>query len=70
MPGWIGGLFEELWSLFVDDGVLALAVLLWVSAVALAHRLLGLGSPVACLLLFLGPAGLLAESVWRRSRRP
>lgn len=54
---------QEVYGLFVEDGSLAVAVLVWV---AVAAFLLRFGSGEArAFLLFLGIAGLLLENVWR-----
>ena len=59
-------ILAELWGLFVDDGLLALGLVLWVAAAALLVPILGLesaGGPV----LFLGAALVFIASVLRRS---
>jgi len=55
----------ELWGLFVDDGLLALGLVLWVVLAAVLVPILGLemaGGPV----LFLGAAGVFTVSLLRR----
>ncbi len=58
---------KEIVGLFVDDGSLALALLLWLALLMLIAFLL----PPASIgvLLFLGCAAILAENVLRRARR-
>jgi hypothetical protein len=59
---------KELLSLFVDDGYLALAIVVWVALIWLVSGQLqhfhGSG-----LILFVGLAGLLVESAHRRAAR-
>ena len=60
---------KELLGLFVDDGSLALAVLVWVAVVAGLVEIAGLGSAVAGGTLFAGLVCILVENVLRRARR-
>jgi hypothetical protein len=66
--GSLGSIFKELFSLFVDDGYLALAVVIWVGLMWLfaghLEHVRGSG-----LILFLGLSGLLIESARRRARQ-
>ena len=58
-------ILAELWGLFVDDGLLALGLVLWVALAAILVPILGLdaaGGPV----LFLGSALVFTASVLRR----
>ena len=63
-------ILAELWGLFVDDGVLALGLILWVGLAALlvpALGLAGIGGPI----LFAGAAAVLVASLLRNpGRRP
>lgn len=59
---------RELLGLFVDDGGLALSILIVVWAAAFA-TLLALPSPYVALLLVTGLAAVLGESVWLGLRR-
>jgi len=65
--GSLGSIFKELVGLFVDDGYLALAVVIWVGLMWLLaghlEHVRGSG-----LILFLGLSGLLIESARRRAR--
>ncbi|HZB90720.1 MAG TPA: hypothetical protein VE397_04710 [Stellaceae bacterium] len=64
----LSAILKEIAGLFVDDGSLALAVLVWVALVALLARL----APAAGwegAVLFLGLAALLAENTRRSARR-
>ncbi len=58
-------ILAELWGLFVDDGLLALGLVLWVGLAAILVPVLGLetiGGPM----LFLGAALVFAAAVLRR----
>lgn len=60
-------ILREILGLFVDDGDLALAILLWIAALALlAHFVPAIP---AAILLFLGLAAILCESVTRFARK-
>ncbi len=64
---WIKTIFREVFGLFVDDGSFALAILAWLLFIWLLLRRLQM--PIAGgILLFLGLAALLIESVARFSR--
>jgi hypothetical protein len=55
-------ILAELWGLFVDDGLLAIGLVLWVAVAALlvpAFGLRAIGGP----LLFLGAAAVLVASL-------
>jgi len=59
---------RELWGLFVDDGLLAIGLILWIVAAALLVPLLGLtgiGGPI----LFAGAALVLVASLVKATRR-
>jgi hypothetical protein len=60
-------ILREIVSLFVDDGSFALAIVAWVFAGALCVRL-HVDPVFEAVLLFLGLAVILAESVWRSAR--
>jgi hypothetical protein len=62
--GWIGGVVQEIWGLFVDDIGLAIAALVWVALVWLGARWLG---PAAGPALFSGLAVILVTSALRRA---
>jgi hypothetical protein len=60
---------KELFGLFVDDGSLALGILIWIG-VAAALRWRAVVSPGLCgALMIAGLMALLVENVWRTSRR-
>jgi hypothetical protein len=61
---WLGRIAEEIWSLFVDDLGLALAVLVWVGLIGLGASRLGAAAGLA---LFAGLAAILLISVLRRA---
>ena len=69
--GWIKTIWAEFIGLFVDDGNLAVAVLLWLGACWLLLPRLGLPSAWPPVILFVGLTLILAESAMRRaSKRP
>ena len=62
-------ILKDLFGLFVDDGSLAIAVLVCVALIAALLKS-GVVSPVLCgLLFFAGLAALLIENVWRTARK-
>jgi hypothetical protein len=65
---WLRAVVREILGLFVDDGSFAIAILAWLGLCWLA--LPRLPSAVGGLLLFLGLALILLESVLRRARKP
>jgi hypothetical protein len=65
---WTRSIARELLGLFVDDGSFALAILVWLAVVWLLIRPLQLPIP-AGILLFLGLAAILVESVTRFARK-
>lgn len=58
----------ELLGLFIDDGSLVAAVLVWVLAIAIALRAGFLGPVTGAALLGIGLAVLLTENVMRSAR--
>ena len=62
---WIKTVLGELYGLFVDDGAFALAIVVWltVAGVLLPH----FKNMEPGIILFVGLAALLAESVLRRA---
>ena len=56
-------------SLFVDDGRLSLSIIDWVASIPFLHYV-KIDPAYDGILLFVGLAGLLIESVIRRTRRP
>jgi Flp pilus assembly protein TadB len=60
--------FAELVGLFIDDGALALAVLVLVGVVAAAVRWAGLPALTGGVLLLAGCLAILAESLHRAAR--
>jgi hypothetical protein len=66
---WIKAIWAEFIGLFVDDGSLAVAVLLWVAAGWLLLPRLGLPSAWPPVVLFAGLVLILAESAVRRARQ-
>lgn len=67
--GWIKTIWAEFIGLFVDDGSLAVAVLVWLAVCWLLLPRLGLPSGWPPALLFIGLVLILAESAMRRARQ-
>lgn len=66
---WLRTILAETWGLFVDDGVLAASILIWVAlGAAVLPRIAS--PPWSPLILFAGLAAILVESARRRSRKP
>lgn len=61
-------ILAELIGLFVDDGLFAAAVLIWVVLIGLAGPIVGVPASWRGILLFLGLAAILIDSVARRAR--
>lgn len=66
---WIKTIFSELYSVFVDDGSFAIAILLWVVLLWLLVPRLGLSGSWNGALLFAGLCAILVESALRRARK-
>ncbi len=66
---WIRNIFREVFGLFVDDGSFAVAVLVWIGLVWLVWSRLHRAVPGG-VILFLGLALILVDSVIRFSKRP
>ena len=66
--GALGTALRRLVGLFVDDGSLALAVVIWLFLAGLAVRLWPAGGGWLALLLALGLLAILAENVLRTGR--
>jgi hypothetical protein len=65
----LAAILKELFSLFVDDGALALISAVLVAAVTGAVKLLALPPLVGGLVLLFGSIAILAESVHRGAQR-
>lgn len=61
-------IFAELVGLFIDDGLFAASVVIWVLLIAFAAPALGVPALWRSGLLFAGLAAILIESIARRSR--
>jgi hypothetical protein len=61
---------RKVFGLFVDDGSLALSILVWIFALHVVAPIASIEQTWAALLLFLGCAGILIENVLRLSRQP
>ncbi len=62
----VGAVLRELWGLFVDDGLFALLILIWLVVVWGLPRL-GIPAALACILFAVGLAALLVASTARRA---
>lgn len=60
---------RELYGLFVDDGSLAVAIVVWLGLLALARPHLHWSGACYAVLLFVGLVAILIESALRRARR-
>ncbi|HEX7970586.1 MAG TPA: hypothetical protein VF502_20370 [Stellaceae bacterium] len=65
----VGTILRELVGLFIDDGTLALAALIWIALCALILPRVLPSSEWDGAILFLGLAAVLAENVLRGARR-
>lgn len=65
----LGLWLRELWGLFVDDGSLAVALVLWCAAAGLGLRLLPVANALDAPLLFAGCLAILIVNVARAARR-
>jgi hypothetical protein len=63
---WSRTLLNEVWGLFVDDGLFALSIVVWLIVGWILPRL-GLSPVLTCLLFAAGLAALLAASTLRRA---
>jgi hypothetical protein len=69
----IKGLFTtvgKVLGLFVDDGSLAISILVWIFALHLLAPIVSIEQTWAAPVLFLGCAAILIENVLRASRQP
>lgn len=62
--------WEEFIGLFIEDGSLAVGILVWVAVVGLVFPHLPGSSKWGAPLLFVGLAAILVENVLRRARKP
>lgn len=67
--GWLKALWSEFIGLFVDDGTLAIAVLIWLGLCWLTLPRFGLAPAWPPVALFVGLASILAASTIRSARR-
>ena len=65
----IRALFREVVGLFVDDGSLAIALLVWIGISSLLARSAVLDEQVLGVAWFIGCAVILIENVLRRARQ-
>jgi ABC-type multidrug transport system permease subunit len=66
---WIQTTLREIWGLFVDDGVFAAAIVLWLAVVWLLARFYPVLAPWAGWVIFGGLAVILVESLLRYARK-
>jgi hypothetical protein len=66
---WLKNIFHEIFGLFVDDGIFAIAILLWLAVVRWTTPHLNIPSGITGVILFAGLALILTESATRYSRR-
>ncbi len=66
---WFRAIWSEFIGLFVDDGSLALAILVWIGVAWLLLPRLGLPADWLAPVLFIGLALILMESALRRARQ-
>jgi hypothetical protein len=64
----LAAVFQEIWSLFVDDGSLALGLLVWCAAAALVLPRIGLPAFYDAPLLAAGCIAVLVATVLRAAR--
>jgi hypothetical protein len=67
-PGNIARVLNEIIGLFVDDGAMALGVVIWVALLGLSARSLPLPVPALDTVFFIGLAALLSYGVLRARR--
>ena len=67
--GWLNTVWEEFIGLFVDDGSLAIALLVWQGACWFTFPRLGLPDIWPPVVLFVGLILILSERVLRRARQ-
>ncbi len=60
---------SEIVGLFVDDGSLALAIIVFVGIVAALVKWALIPGPIGGALLFFGLVAILGENLWRSARR-
>jgi hypothetical protein len=65
---WIKNILREVFSLFVDDGKFALAILVWLGIVRLVLPHVGITQSARGIVLFAGLGIILIESTTRYSR--
>ena len=61
---------RKVFGLFVDDGSLALSILVWIFALHVVAPIAFIEQTWAAPVLFLGCVGILIENVLRASRQP
>jgi membrane protein implicated in regulation of membrane protease activity len=66
---WLKSIAREVFGLFVDDGIFAVAILAWLALAVVVLPRAGLWTRVAGPVLFAGLALILIESALRFSRR-
>ena len=62
-------IIEDLWGLFVDDGTLAVGIVLWLLLVALVLPRTGISAQFDGAILVAGLILGLMENIWRAARK-
>lgn len=65
---WLRTALAELWALFVDDGLLAVLAILWLTIIGFAARSGAISRSILALILFAGLAAILVASITRAAR--
>jgi hypothetical protein len=65
----VRAIIAEFIGLFIDDGALALAALVLIAAVGIAVKWAGLPALGGAVLLLIGCLAILAESLYRHTRK-
>lgn len=63
-------MLRKVFGLFVDDGSLALSILVWIFALYVVTQVVPIEQGGTAPVLFLGCVGILIENVLRASRQP
>jgi hypothetical protein len=66
---WLKTIILEIYGLFVDDGIYALAIVAWLAIAALVLPRLAIPASADALILFAGLLLIVFESALRRARR-
>ena len=61
-------IFDEIWGLFVDDGSLAILIVVWCLVAGLVFAYINISIEFRGPLLFVGLVIILIENIWRTSK--